>query len=176
MSRLDPAGSFARDFAIRAATSNRDIAGALALRREVFVAEQGVFAEDDRDAVDAAAPPLVVLSGARVVGTVRVHEAAPGVWWGSRLAVEAAHRRVGRLGAELIRLAVGTARAWGAESFHAHAQRRNAALFRRLHWRIDREVELRGLPRYHMLASLEHYAPIHDPATGWRVTVPGGGA
>lgn len=173
MSRLDPAASFTRDFIVRAATTARDIDGAMALRRQVFVAEQGVFVGDDRDAIDAVALPLVVLSGAEVVGTVRIHEAQPGVWWGSRLAVEETHRRVGKLGAELIRLAVGTARARGAVSFHAHVQRRNAPLFRRLHWRIEREVALHGLPHLHMLASLEHYAPIHDPATGWRLTVPG---
>ncbi|TPE51696.1 MSMEG_0567/Sll0786 family nitrogen starvation N-acetyltransferase [Amaricoccus solimangrovi] len=164
-----------RDFAVRAARG-AEMEAAFALRRAVFVAEQGVFARDDRDAVDAVALPLVALAGARVVGTVRIHEAGPGVWWGSRLAVAADHRRVGRLGAELIRLAVGTARARGATSFHAHVQRRNAALFRRLHWHIEGEAELHGRPHLSMSASLAHYAPVPDPATGWRLAAPGGGA
>lgn len=176
MSRVEPAGAFTRDFTVRAARGPREMAALRALRRAVFVAEQGVFEGDDRDAIDALALPLVALSGAEVVGTVRIHEAEPGVWWGSRLAVAEAYRRVGKLGAELIRLAVGTARARGASSFHAHVQRRNAALFRRLHWRIDHEVELHGRPHLRMTASLEHYPPIHEPATGWRVTVPGASA
>ena len=70
-----------------------------ALRRAVFCDEQGIFAGDDRDAIDDAsrmpARRDVVLGGApdEVVGTVRIHEAEPGVWWGSRLAVHAAYRR-----------------------------------------------------------------------------------
>jgi putative N-acetyltransferase (TIGR04045 family) len=174
MSRVEPAAAFGRDFRVRAALSAEEIAAAMTLRRRVFVAEQGVFASDDRDAIDAVALPLVVLSGAAVVGTVRIHEAEPGVWWGSRLAVDAGHRRVGRLGAELIRLAVGTARARGARSFHAHVQRPNAALFRRLRWEIEREVDLHGRPHLLMTAALAHYTPVPDPATGWRLTVPGG--
>ncbi len=172
MSRIEPAGAFSRDLQIRAARS-AEVAAAMALRRRVFVAEQGIFESDDRDPIDAVALPLVALDGAEVVGTVRIHEAEPGHWWGSRLAVAPTHRRVGRLGAELIRLAVGTARARGAVSFEAYVQRPNAALFRRLHWRIEREMTLLERPHLHMLASLEHYAPIHDPGTGWRLTVPG---
>ncbi|MFS2113832.1 MSMEG_0567/Sll0786 family nitrogen starvation N-acetyltransferase, partial [Herbaspirillum frisingense] len=62
------------------------------LRREVFCAEQGVFQDDDTDAIDAIAMPIVAVmeapDGSRsVVGTVRIHESAPGVWHGSRLAV-----------------------------------------------------------------------------------------
>lgn len=152
--------------------------GAAALRARVFVQEQGVFAGHDRDAIDAVALPLVAIGedatgGPRVVGTVRIHEPEPGVWWGSRLAVAPEWRRVGKLGSELIRLAVGTARARGAVAFHAHVQRQNVPLFRRLHWQVEAEVDLHGLPHAHMLASLAHYAPVPDPAIGWQVQAPG---
>lgn len=152
--------------------------GAAQLRARVFVQEQGVFAGHDRDAIDAVALPLVAIAedaagGPRVVGTVRIHEPEPGVWWGSRLAVAPDWRRVGKLGSELIRLAVGTARARGAVVFHAHVQRQNVPLFRRLHWTMTAEVDLHGRPHAHMLASLVHYAPIPDPATGWQVLAPG---
>jgi putative N-acetyltransferase (TIGR04045 family) len=170
MSRIDRPDRFAAEFLIRAAVTETERTGAAALRRRVFVSEQGVFAEDDRDAIDAVAMPLVALTGGAVAGTVRIHEAAPGVWWGSRLAVAPEHRRVGRLGAELIRLAVGTARAQGAREFHAHVQRQNAPLFLRLRWRIAAEVDLHGRPHLHMLADLASYVPVMNPATGWRLS------
>ena len=82
-------------------------------------------------------------------------------------------RRVGKLGSELMRLAVGTARARGAVEFHAHVQRQNVVLFRRLHWAVQAEMDLHGRPHAHMLASLAHYTPIADPASGWRISAPG---
>jgi putative N-acetyltransferase (TIGR04045 family) len=76
---------------------------AAALRREVFCREQGIFKDDDRDAIDEVALPLVALSSLAithedVVGTVRIHEAEPGLWWGSRLAVARPYRKIGAIG------------------------------------------------------------------------------
>ncbi|MDO9640746.1 MULTISPECIES: MSMEG_0567/Sll0786 family nitrogen starvation N-acetyltransferase [Pseudotabrizicola] len=178
MTHLTPQADFLQSYLICAAGEPRMQAGAAALRERVFVQEQAVFAGHDRDAIDEIALPLVAIAedaagGPRVVGTVRIHEAAPGIWWGSRLAVAPEWRRVGKLGSELIRLAVGTARARGAVEFHAHVQRQNVVLFRRLHWAVEAEVDLHGRPHAHMLASLAHYTPIEDPAAGWRITAPG---
>ncbi|WP_227635090.1 MSMEG_0567/Sll0786 family nitrogen starvation N-acetyltransferase, partial [Klebsiella pneumoniae] len=91
---------------------------AYALRRQVFCREQGLFADDDRDEIDDHAHLLVALGCVagwhdRVVGTVRIHQQSPGVWLGSRLAVDAAYRRQGQLGPTLIRLAVCSAHALG---------------------------------------------------------------
>jgi putative N-acetyltransferase (TIGR04045 family) len=102
-----------------------------------------------------------------VVGTVRIHEAEPGVWWGSRLAVASDYRRIGALGSSLIRLAVCSAHARGCRRFYAHVQSRNALLFRRLHWRTIEETELRGRPHHFMQADLAHYPPIADPEVGF---------
>lgn len=145
---------------------------ASALRRAVFCAEQRLFAEDDRDAIDDTAIPLVAVSllgiaADEVVGTVRIHEAAPGLWWGSRLAVAADYRKVGALGSALIRLAVSSARARGCTRFLANVQSQNAPLFRRLHWRTIEEVELLGLAHHHMEADLAHYPPFATPETGF---------
>lgn len=169
---------FLQSYRICAASDPWMQAGAAALRAQVFVQEQGVFTGHDRDAIDTVALPLVAIAedatgGPRVVGTVRIHQPEPGIWWGSRLAVAPEWRRVGKLGSELIRLAVGTARARGAVEFHAHVQRQNVPLFRRLHWTMTAEVDLHGRPHAHMLADLVHYAPIPDPATGWQVRAPG---
>ncbi len=103
---------------------------ARALRRAVFCDEQRLFVGDDRDEADDYAIPIVALSmlgvaADRVVGTVRIHEEAPGLWWGSRLAVERNFRRVGAIGATLIRLAVSSAHAMGCKTFLAHVQAQN---------------------------------------------------
>ena len=106
------------EFRVKWAATNWEREQALALRRAVFCTEQGIFLGDDRDAIDDHAQLIVALScvgGApdAVVGTVRIHEESPGCWWGSRLAVHAAFRHHGRIGATLIRLAVSSAHARG---------------------------------------------------------------
>jgi putative N-acetyltransferase (TIGR04045 family) len=152
------------EYRVCAAGAPWQVAALHALRREVFCAEQRIFPSDDRDAIDAVAIHLVALTcllGApdQVVGTVRIHQPEPGVWWGSRLAVHRDHRRVGGLGAALIRLAVCTATARGARSFLAHVQAQNVEMFRRLHWETLDEVALHGHPHHLMRADLAAYPP-----------------
>ena len=160
------------EFLIRQATQPWEIGGAASLRHRTFVTEQGIFPDHDRDAVDKVALPLVAIStmaseADEVVGTVRIHETDPGVWWGSRLAVAPGYRRVGRLGAELIRLAVGTAHAQGAKLFLAYVQAQNVPLFEKLHWQSLGAQDLHGHPHMKMRADLDAYPPIVDPARGW---------
>jgi putative N-acetyltransferase (TIGR04045 family) len=160
------------EYRVKFATDPWELREAAALRRLVFCEEQGIFAGDDRDDIDAVAIPLVVISSLGVaphdvVGTVRIHEAEPAVWWGSRLAVAPAYRRIGALGSALIRLAVCSAHARGCRRFYAHVQSQNAVLFRRLHWRTLEEIELRGRPHHFMEADLVHYPPISDPEIGF---------
>lgn len=146
------------------------------LRRAVFCIEQGIFVGDDTDAIDAHAQPLVAVSQVcgqpdQVVGTVRIHTEPegnePGLWWGSRLAVHAAFRHQGKLGATLIRLAVSSAHARGARVFLAHVQGQNVPLFRRLHWSLLKEEIQHGRPHALMQADLDHYPPCHDPLWGF---------
>lgn len=162
-------------FRVKWADGGWEINEARRLRGAVFCAEQGLFGGPgghDRDAIDAHAQPLVALTCVggmhdQVVGTVRIHHAGEGVWWGSRLAVDAAWRRHGRLGAALIRLAVASAHARGCVLFLAHVQAQNRALFERLHWTTLREEPLHGRPHVLMQADLAHYPPCHDPLTGF---------
>lgn len=142
------------------------------LRRAVFCIEQGIFVGDDRDAIDAYAQQLVALSCIggmpdQVVGTVRIHEEEPGVWFGSRLAVHAAFRNHGRIGATLIRLAVSSAHALGCTKFLAHVQSQNVPLFRRLHWDVLAEEALHGRPHHLMQARLDRYPPCATPTSGF---------
>lgn len=169
------------EFRIKQASEAWERSEAHALRRMVFCMEQGVFVGDDRDAIDDHAQLLVACTCVagecdQVVGTVRIHEAParPGIWWGSRLAVHPSFRHVGRLGATLIRLAVGMAHARGATEFWAHVQQQNVPLFAKLNWALHGEQLLHGRPHGLMQASLSHYPPCMAPEWGY-VTLAGKG-
>jgi putative N-acetyltransferase (TIGR04045 family) len=160
------------EYRIKFATEPWERREAAALRRLVFCGEQQIFSGDDRDAIDDIATTIVAISSfaiasQEVVGTVRIHEPEPGVWWGSRLAVAPGYRRVSALGTSLIRLAVSSAHARGCRQFYAHVQSQNAPLFRRLNWHTIDEVVLHGRSHHFMLADLDHYPPIADPETGF---------
>ncbi len=167
-----PAAFTPCEFRIKWADGGWEIAQARRLRHAVFCREQGLFEGDDLDAIDVHAQPLVALSclagmADQVVGTVRIHAADGGIWWGSRLAVDAAHRHVGRIGTGLIRLAVCSAHARGAHVFLAHVQAQNRALFEKLHWTALRPETLHGRAHVLMQADLAMYPPCHDPLTGF---------
>lgn len=161
-------------YQIKFATDAWEQNGATQLRRQVFCAEQGLFEGDDRDAVDEIAIPIVAISlfgvaADAVVGTVRIHQHPedPGVWWGSRLAVTRQYRRLGAVGANLIRLAVSSAHARGCHTFLGNIQSQNADLFRHMHWHTLQEIELHGRPHYMMQADLAHYPPFREPEIGF---------
>jgi putative N-acetyltransferase (TIGR04045 family) len=170
---FEPFAPFAPSaFQIKFAVEPWEEKAAAALRRKVFCEEQGLFGADDRDATDDIAIPLVAVSfvgvaPGEVVGTVRIHKAEPGVWWGSRLAVAADYRRIGALGAGLIRLAVSSAHARGCKRFLAHVQAQNVPMFCKLHWRTLEERELHGRPHHLMEADLDFYPPFAAPETGF---------
>ena len=145
------------------------------LRREVFCVEQGLFNGDDWDEVDQTNDSnrlLVAVSCMagqpdEVLGTVRIHEALPGTWWGSRLAVRRDWRHHGRLGSALVRLAVSSARAMGCQEFLAHVQSQNVPLFRRLHWAVLDEMDRHGRRHALMQADLAHYETCANPYAGY---------
>jgi putative N-acetyltransferase (TIGR04045 family) len=170
---FDPFPAFqSSEYFVKFATEDWERQGAAALRRLVFCQEQRLFAADDRDSIDEVAIPIVALSSLgvapdMVVGTVRIHEAEPGLWWGSRLAVTADYRRVGAIGSSLIRLAVGSAHARGCRRFLAHVQSQNVLMFQRLHWESLGDVSFHGRPHHLMQADLTWYPPIADPERGF---------
>jgi putative N-acetyltransferase (TIGR04045 family) len=169
----EPATPFvASQYQIKYATEIWERHGAAALRHAVFCREQRLFRDDDGDDIDRVATCIVALSmlavtADAVVGTVRIHEESPGLWWGSRLAVAADHRKIGALGTALIRLAVSSAHARGCTRFLAHVQSQNALLFHRLHWRTLEIVELHGRAHHRMEADLDFYPPFAAPETGF---------
>jgi putative N-acetyltransferase (TIGR04045 family) len=159
------------EYRVKFATDQWEFRDAAALRRQVFCEEQGIFAGDDRDTIDDIAIPIVAISSfavvtQEVVGTVRIHEPEPGIWWGSRLAVAPDYRRISALGTSLIRLAVSSAHARGCQRFYAHVQSQNAPLFHRLNWHTIEEIAVHGRPHHYMQADLRAYPPIADAESG----------
>ncbi|MFP3568710.1 MSMEG_0567/Sll0786 family nitrogen starvation N-acetyltransferase [Paraburkholderia sp. SIMBA_030] len=160
------------EFRIKWTTLDWEADEAYKLRRAVFCIEQGIFVGDDRDDKDEHAQQLVAVSCVagmpeQVVGTVRIHRDEGSVWFGSRLAVHAAFRRHGKIGATLIRLAVSSAHALGCETFLAHVQSQNVPLFRAMHWDVLAEEMLLGRPHHLMQAQLAWYPPCTAPCSGF---------
>lgn len=123
------------------------------IRREVFVAEQGLFAGDDTDPHDddPATVHVLGLVDGQPAGAVRLYPLPePGLWKGDRLAVLREHRRAG-IGGPLVRFAVATAAARGGTRMVASVQAVNCAFFVRLGWAPVGDVfDLLGLPHQAM--------------------------
>jgi len=148
----------------RAAVTQAERDAHFQIRRQVFVAEQGLFRgmNGDRDRTDRdghdddpATIHVVGLADDQICGTVRLYPlGADGMWQGDRLAVLASHRHLG-LGAPLVRFAVSSAGRLGGREMEAYIQPANVAFFRRLGWRRTGDlVDYAGIPHQRMLIDL----------------------
>ncbi|GIM90850.1 MSMEG_0567/sll0787 family protein [Paractinoplanes toevensis] len=124
-----------------------------ALRRRVFVDEQGLFDLHDRDGRDDDPRTVVLVARSargELLGGVRVGPAGDGPdigWWqGGRLVVDPAARGTLGIGPALVRAACAYAESAGALRFDATVQRRNEPMFRRLGWQPVRHVAVAGRP------------------------------
>jgi putative N-acetyltransferase (TIGR04045 family) len=157
----------------RAVTTRAERDAHFQVRRQVFVAEQGLFRGmngingasgisgdwdgTDRDGHDddPATIHVVGLADDQICGTVRLYPlGAGGRWKGDRLAVLASHRHLG-LGAPLVRFAVSSAGRHGGREMEAFIQPANVAFFRWLGWRRTGDlVDYAGIPHQRMLIDL----------------------
>ncbi len=132
--------------------------GHFAVRRTVFVHEQGLFQDSDMDEHDDHAVHLVAIDQdtGLVVGAVRCYETEAGLWYGGRLAVLAEYRySVCAVGPRLCKLAEKVVIERGCRRFLAYIQHQNVRFFERLGWRkIGEPVEQYGVPHQLMEASL----------------------
>lgn len=149
---------------VRVARSPEDVAAHHAVRQAVFVGEQGIFVDHDRDAWDEGAVKVVASIAGRVVGAVRLYPLdEAGLWKGDRLAVLADARTVG-VGAPLVRFAVATAGEAGGTRMIALIQKPNVAFFRRLGWSRQGEPgEYRGATHQPMAIALAGAQPEFAP-------------
>ena len=120
----------------RSVTAPAELAAYFALRRQVFVDEQGLFVDDrdDHDEDPATVSVLGFVDGVPA-GTVRLYPIGGALWKGDRLAVCPDARRAG-LGAPLVRYAVSTAQSLAGRQMNANVQLPNVSFFRRLGWTI----------------------------------------
>ena len=128
---------------------------AAAIRHRVFVEEQGLFPETDRDENDPQSIHLVAENEGDLIGTVRVFSVENnGHWIGGRLAIQKEFRFSG-VGERLVREAVAQVKRRGCTLFTAHIQQENVPFFTRLGWQpIGPIFEYRGKPHQRMEADL----------------------
>ncbi|MCK8680453.1 MULTISPECIES: GNAT family N-acetyltransferase [Streptomyces] len=147
-------------FLVREAVTEEDRRAAFAVRREVFVGEQGVPEEIEYDALDATAVHVVALgpdgtplgAGRLLFGSDAVARTggAEGVGSLGRLAVTRAARGLG-LGAALVRAVEEAARARGLTAVDLHAQTHALGFYLRLGYQAYGEEYLEaGIPHQAM--------------------------
>ena len=133
--------------------TEEELEEAYRIRHEIFVEEQKLFVDSDRDEYDGCAIHIIALFHDEVVGTVRVYEKEKDVWFGSRLAVLGTYR--GRVGKVLIEKAVETVRGKQAKQFKAYVQIANVPFFKRCRWKsIGEVVDYQDVPHQLMEAPL----------------------
>ena len=113
-----------------------------AIRHEVFLREQGMFRQTDRDEMDSLSLHILAMKGAACIGTVRVTPLGDGIWLGSRLAVRERFR--GQVGLLLVKKAEEEVKKRGGRHFRAYIQSSKVAFFERCDWRC-----LKGIPDFH---------------------------
>ncbi len=134
------------------------------LRREVFVAEQGLFSGTDADDADDDPRTVVLVARAAdgtVLGGVRITPATEpdvGWWLGGRLAVARTARRSGGIGPALVRAACAHAEGLGALRFEATVQLGNQGLFHRLGWVSVGSADVAGTPHVRMRWPIDRFA------------------
>ena len=116
---------------VRRVRDPEEMAAALALREEVFIVEQGVTPDGDRDGRDPEAVQLVAVdTDGGLLGTCRLLVEPTGTAKFGRLAVRAEARGRG-IGAALLAEAEREARAAGARRMGLHAQTDALGLYER---------------------------------------------
>lgn len=134
------------------------------LRKETFAREQKILPENETDAQDFGAIPIIALAtswsiGDQVVGAVRIYRVKDkeDTWYGGRLCVERSYRGHKSIGKALINEAVSRAKDLGCRTFLATVQPQNEAYFQSVHWHTLEHIEVLGRPHVHMQANLEAY-------------------
>ena len=111
---------------------------AFAVRHQVFVEEQAVPPELERDEFDDVAVHLVALRDDAVIGTLRI-VVSGGTAKIGRMAVLAAHRKAG-IGTRLMEQAADVARTMNVRDIALHAQLTAKKFYARLGYREEGEV------------------------------------
>lgn len=149
--------SRARDFSkitVRPVVTQEETEWAFSIRHIVFVKEQGVPEEIERDEYDLSAFHVIALAGDRPVGTGRLVEMARASGKIGRMAVAAEARKKG-VGASIMSALTSKAEALGCTELFLDAQVSAIGFYERLGYVAEGDVFIEaGIPHRRMRRSL----------------------
>lgn len=128
---------------IRPIRGRDEFIAALAVRRAVFVSEQGGPAADEPDAWDGAARHFVVLAGDRIVGTARFYHPETGLGKIGRLALLPEVRGRG-WGARLLQRLLAHARSLGVREVVLDSQVEAVPFYARFGFAVEGKEFMEG--------------------------------
>ena len=124
---------------VRRVDPGEGLSDAFAVRRAVFIEEQGVSEDEEMDGRDDEASHVVAYDGDRPVGTARLRTVEAGVGKVERVAVRAADRGEG-VGRALMVAVESLAADRGVETLKLHAQTRVEGFYEKLGYETKSEV------------------------------------
>lgn len=140
---------------VRVVDTEHEREDAFAVRRTVFVDEQGVDEELEYDEHEETATHFVVYDGDEPIGAARLREYEAGVGKVERVAVLESRREDG-VGRAVMDAVEERARVEGLESLKLHSQTHAAGFYRSLGYeRYGDEFEEAGIPHVAMRKSLD---------------------
>lgn len=123
----------------------RERSACFKIREQIFVAEQKLFSDSDRDEYDDSAIHIAAFDNSHIIGTVRIYEKEKNIWYGGRLAVLKKYR--GKAGKLLVKTAVQTVSKFKPVQFKALVQAENIPFFIKLKWKkIGGQIIHHGRP------------------------------
>ena len=136
-------------------TDDAVIEMARAVRRTVFIEEQGVSEDEELDGKDPDAVQFLARDGEYPVGTARLRFPESAVGKVERVAVREPYRGTG-VGSALMRAVEAAARDDGATELTLHAQTQVEAFYRHLGYEtVSDEFEEAGIPHVEMRKRLD---------------------
>jgi len=139
------------------ALKEEEIRKVFEIRKEVFVKEQKIFNDTDKDKEDKHSLYLIAMVNDEIVGVVRVFPVGNNEWVGGRLAVKKKFRG-SRAGWLLVQGAVRLVKQNHCRKFTATIQEENVKFFKRLGWKPHGELFVyHGKKHLAMEANLKYY-------------------
>lgn len=130
----------------RPVKNHREQSACYKIREQIFVMEQNLFADSDRDEYDDRAVHIAAFdNNNHIIGTVRIYEKEKNIWYGGRLAVLKKYR--GNAGKLLVNTAIQTVIQFKPVQFKALVQTENVPFFLKLKWKkIGGQITHHGRP------------------------------
>lgn len=143
------------DYELRRVSADATLADAHAVRRAVFISEQGVPEGVEMDGRDAAATHFVVYNDGAAVATARFRVVGSDTGKAERVAVRSAHRGEG-LGTWLMDAVEAEATDRSCSSVVLHSQTTVEEFYRKLGYEtVGEEFDQAGIPHVEMVKELD---------------------